>query len=87
MPDEFLSGRVAIKVKSIEESRYIINLAKEHGYPKEGCEPMFEDDTYLEYPYYFIEDDCQLQANTYRRNVQDWCEEVCTFESLVGELK
>ena len=48
---------------------------------------MFEDNTYLEYPYYFIEQDYQLQANMYRANVQDSCEEVCVFETIFGELK
>jgi len=87
MPDEFLSGRVAIKVKSLEESRYLINLAKEHGYPKEGCEPMFEDDTYLEYPYYFIEQDDQLQANKTADGALLDVEEICEFENIFGELR
>jgi hypothetical protein len=87
MPEDFLNGKIAIEVKTLEESRYLINLARGQGYPKEYCDPMFEVDTYLEYPYYFIEDGCQLQANMHRYNVEAWCDEVCTFDTIFGELK
>lgn len=84
--EDFLNGTVAIKVKSLDESKYLINLALESGYPKEGSEPMIENNTYLEYPYYFIEQDNQLQATMYRANLKDLCYEVCVFETIFGEL-
>jgi hypothetical protein len=87
MSEEFLGGIIAIKVKSLEESRFLINLASEHGYPREGADPMFEDDTYLEYPYYFIEQDDQLQANKTEDGALLDVEEICDFEAIFGELK
>lgn len=77
---DFLNGVIAIKVNSNEQSRYLINLSKEDGFDVGESEDIFEVDTYRRYPYYFIEDNWQLQASDSIDNALYNCESVENFE-------
>ena len=82
---EFLNGTVAIEVNSDEQSRYLIKLSKDNGFDTgDDCNGI-EINTYKEYPYYFIEDNWQLQASNSRDNVLYNCESIEKFNYWFGE--
>lgn len=83
---QFLDGTIGVRVFTLEQSKYVIKWAEEHGYPREDADEMFDADTYLDYPYYFIELDYQLQANQTEGGALDDVEEVVDFEVVFGEL-
>lgn len=79
--DQFLNGGVAINVRSDHHSQFLINLSQENGFDV-GSYNGIETDTYKEYPYYFIEDNWQLQASNDTEDVLYNCESIVEFEEL-----
>lgn len=82
---EFLNGNIGIKISSNEQSQFLINLSQKNGFDV-GSYEEFKTDTYKEYPYYFIEDNWQLQACDSLENLLYSCEESANFEDWF-ELK
>lgn len=83
----FLDGTVAIEVSTDEQSRYLIKLSKDNGFDVGVEKDAIEIDTYKKYPYYFIEDNWQLQASETLDNALYNCEYAETFEVWFGETK
>ena len=82
--EDFLDGKLIIVVSNLKESRFLINLAVGNGFPKDKDLSTFEDTTYEEYPFYFIEDKVQLQANKTSRNamIYEHCLAVKEFKEV-----
>lgn len=74
--ERFLNGEIAIHVETLDQSKFLINLSLKNGFPKDGCEDVFHVNTYKDYPYYFIEDKMQLQANKERREALNYSDAV-----------
>lgn len=77
---EFLSGKIRIRVSNNEQSKLLINLARENGFDIGNTNDSFEIDTWILYPWYFIEDDWQLQACDTKMNAYCDVEEIADFE-------
>ena len=60
--EEFFNGNIVVYVKSLEQSKFLINLTKKHSIPKKDSIDMINEENYLIYPFYFI-DDSHLKAS------------------------
>ena len=56
---DFLNGVVMVRVTSLEQSQYLIDLAEQNRLEGNG---IFEPYSFLEFPYYFIQNREQLNA-------------------------
>lgn len=89
MPVEFLNGEIAIHVTTQNQSKHLIKLAKENDFlisDEDGFDE-FTEDSYIEYPYYFIENDYQLNATMEADNVYHYnIDEICEFSDIFGNI-
>ncbi|SEU09486.1 hypothetical protein SAMN05443270_3097 [Lacrimispora sphenoides] len=84
--EQFIKGAIAIRVVSDEQSRFLIKLSVENGFENGDSNDYITEDTYKRYPYYYIEDDYQLQASQYKETAIEECGEVMEFETWFGQI-
>jgi hypothetical protein len=72
----FVYGVIAIHVINEKQCEIVIDYAKDLGFDVEEI----DNKTYIEYPFMFIEDKEQLQANMFRKNIEADGLKVLEFE-------
>ena len=85
---QFLDGVTGIKVTSLNQSRFLIKLAEENNLLNNDNDNIedFTEDSFIKYSYYFIENNCQLQANMTESGALEEVKEVVDFETMFGSV-
>lgn len=78
LEDLYMSGVIAVHATNEKQCEIVIEYSKDLGFDTEGI----DNKTYIEYPYMFIEDQEQLQANMYRKNVEAEGMKILEFDEI-----